>query len=137
MITKRQMLPLLTEVCPSFLPTWKEIEIERRGDEPLVYVELGEFARHVVGLHFAGQTGEMENIFALTERFVTEGDEYVQNAAVVGLLEDIQNIAGNRGLDREVFVSYLKPASAAWWVGLNAFWSGESQAVVISGTDST
>jgi hypothetical protein len=42
----------------------------------------------------------------------------------IGLLEDIQNIAGSR--DAEAFVPYLKPESARWWAELNRFWDGKS-----------
>ena len=131
MITKTEMLPLLIEACPSFLPIWQEMEAERGQDEPLVYVQLGGFARHLVELQIQGQTAEFEDVFEVIERLHVEGDDYVQNAATIGLLEDIQNIAGNRKMDREVFFTYLKPVSAVWWQSLNRFWSGESTQVSI------
>lgn len=134
MIVKSQMLPLLINACPSFSPTWQEMNIERGQDEPLVYIELGEFARHLVKLYLQGQTAEFAEVFDLVERFHLAGDDYVQNAAVIGLLEDIQNIAGNRKIDQEVFVRYLKPISVAWWQSLNRFWSGQSASVVLPDT---
>ena len=131
------MLPLLIKACPSFLSTWQEMEKERGQEEPLVYVELGSFARHLVELYLQGQTTEFAEVFDVVERFHFEGNDYVQNAAVIGLLEDVQNIAGNRKIDREVFVPYLRPMSVAWWQSLNRFWSGESPSVVLPDTGAT
>jgi len=131
MITKAEMLPLLIGACPSFLPIWQEMEAERGQDEPLVYVELGRFAQHLVELQLQGQTAEFADVFGVIERLHVDGDDYVRSAATIGLLEDIQNIAGNRKMDREVFFAYLKPVSAAWWQSLNRFWSGESAQVSI------
>jgi len=54
----------------------------------------------------------------------TQGHPDVKEAATIGLLEGIQNIAGNRGCDPEVFVRYLKPESEKWWKKLNEFWEG-------------
>lgn len=137
MITKDQMLPFLTKACPSFLPVWEQIQAERGANEPLIYIELGMFAQHVVELQIAGRTAEFAGIFALVERFCTEGDEFVLNAVVVGLLEDIQTIAGNRNVDPTVYEPFLLPVSAGWWIGLNRFWSGENPTVVSGGTNPT
>jgi hypothetical protein len=65
-------------------------------------------------------------IFGIIEKLYVEGDEYVKEAATIGLLEGIQNITGNRRLDPEVFVQYLKPESAKWWKKLNDFWDGKT-----------
>lgn len=80
----------------------------------MVYIELARFATHIVELQIAGLPKEFESVFALIESFHAEGDKYVQDAVVVGLLEDIQTIAGNSGLEPDLFISYLHPVTAAW-----------------------
>ena len=96
------------------------------GEEELLYIDLGEFADHLIDLYNQAQTQEFPAVFSTVEELHTEGDEYVKEAATIGLLEGIQNIAGNRGLDAEVFVQYLKPESAKWWKNLNDFWDGKT-----------
>ena len=44
------------------------------------------------------------------------------------MLEGIENIAGNRGLDPEVSARCLKTTSEKRWKDLNGYWSGEARA---------
>lgn len=118
-------MPLLLKACPSFAERWKEHR-ECYGQEELLYVDLGEFAHHVVDLYNQNQTQEFPMIFRAIERLHIEANEYVKEAAIIGLLEGIQNISGNRGLNPEVFAQYLKPESAKWWRKLNDFWNGKT-----------
>lgn len=60
----------------------------------------------------------------MVERWHREGDSYVKEAATIGLLEGIQNIAGNR-FDPKRFACWLKAESKRWWDKLNRFWNGE------------
>lgn len=114
-------MALLLEACPSFADKW----VQHRaiyGEEHELYIDLMEFAHHVVSLQTLGQKEELIAVFIAVERLRMTGDEYVREAATIGLLEGIQNIAGNQGIDPEVFVGYLKPESARWWKKLNEFW---------------
>jgi hypothetical protein len=63
------------------------------------------------------------------ERLHVEGDPYVREAATIGLLEGIQNVWGNNGVDPELFFPFLLPESVRWWKSLNKFWNGESKHV--------
>ena len=51
-----------------------------------------------------------------------DGDRYVCEAATIGILEGVQNIAESHGFDPESFVPYLGSESARWWRRLNDFW---------------
>jgi len=113
-------MPLLRKACPSFPPG------EEDDEGNLLFVDLGEFAGHVVHLYQQGQVRELPGVFAVVERLHLEGDEYVREAATIGLLEGIQNVAGHRGIDPAVFLPYLLQESAAWWHRLNSFWSGKA-----------
>ena len=124
MITKEQVMPLLVAACPSFSKKWDEHRAYYEGLE-LLYVDLGEFAGHLVELQKANRTEEFRAIFDIIERLHLEGDHYVKEAATIGLLEGIQNIAGNTGVEPEQFVQYLKPESAKWWRQLNDFWDAK------------
>ena len=65
----------------------------------------------------------------LIVRVHLEGDQYVREAATIGLLEGIQNVWGNQNTDQELFAQHLLPESAKWWQSLNDFWSGKSKFV--------
>jgi hypothetical protein len=125
MITKEQVMPLLLKACPSFAERWK-VHLLFYKEEELLYIDLGEFADHLIDLYNQALTQEFPAVFSRVEEFYTEGDEYVKEAATMGLLEGIQNIAGNRGLDPEVFLQYLRPKSAKCWKNLNDYWDGKT-----------
>jgi hypothetical protein len=129
MIEKDQVMGLLLGASPSFLESWERYVSDPAYDEELLYVHLGEFARHLVDLMKDGKTGDFQAIFHVIERLHLEGDPYVREATTIGLLEAIQNVAGNKDLDPEVFYSYLGPESKNWWDRLNEFWSGEGNHV--------
>lgn len=124
MITKEQVIPLFLEVCPSFTEKWKEHRAFSK-DEDLLYVDLGEFVHHLVELHQADRKDEFSAVFEVIERLHLEGDAYVREAATIGMLEGIQNVAENFGVNPEEFSIYLKPESVKWWQQLNNFWNGE------------
>ncbi len=130
MIAKVEVMSLLLQACPSFAGPWKAYtESEyRAGDEQLLYVDLGAFARHIVDLYEHGRTEELRPVFNMIERLHKEGDAYVREAATIGLLEGIQNVASHR-FDPEVFVPFLSPEAAKWWHELNAFWQGKRRYV--------
>jgi hypothetical protein len=92
----------------------------------LLYLDLGEFAHHVVELMRTGATTEFPAIFEAVERLHVDGDAQVKEAATIGLLDGIQNIAGHAGVPAQSFAPHLKPESAKWWVELNNFWEGKA-----------
>ena len=118
------MILLLLEACPSFQRSWDEY-CAKNGDEILYYIVLGNFADHLLELHQKHQTGTFPAVGRIIERLHVEGDDYVQKAASIGLLEGIQNAWGNRHVDPEEFSPYLLPVSLKWWRSLNDFWTGK------------
>jgi hypothetical protein len=125
-IAKDEVMPLLLQACPSFVEPWKAYSAEPTYEEGLLYIDLGEFAHHLVELMRAGPTSEFAAVFDVVERLHLDGDAYVKEAATIGLLEGIQNVAGNTGVDPERFVPHLKAESAKWWAELDGFWGGNS-----------
>lgn len=117
MITQDEVMSLLLEACPSFADRWQEHR-SVWGDEHLLYLDLGEFAHHLVELSRSDLTDEFPAVFAVIERLHVEGDAFVKEAATIGLPEGMQNIAGHSGVESELFVAYLGPVSAQWWVEL-------------------
>jgi hypothetical protein len=110
-------MPLLMEACPSY-----RLPAENRD---LLYVVLGDFARHLLQLQQQNRAEQLLAVANAIERLHTEGDQFVREAATIGLLESIQNAWSNAGVDPELFVQHLLPVSARWWQSLNDFWSGK------------
>jgi hypothetical protein len=121
LITKEQVIPLLMEACPSYRPVPE--------DEDLLYVILGNFARHLLELQRENHTEEFPAIARVIERLHIEGDKFVREAATIGLLEGIQSVWSHTEIDPELFRPYLLPVSTKWWQSLNDFWSDKSKFV--------
>lgn len=124
-ITANDVIPLLLDACPSFLDRWATYTASSIYEESLLYVHLGEFAHHLVELAKHDTTTEFAAVFDAVERLHIEGDSYVKKAATIGLLENVQNIAGHAGVTPNAFERHLKPESERWWAELNRFWSGQ------------
>ena len=124
MITRDTMFTPLLTACPSFQAQWDAFCEEYTDETPHLphYIALGDLAHHLVTLYKAGKTSEFNSVFAVVERWHLEGDDYVREAATIGFLEGLQNVAGNKGLDPEVFVPWLHPESKKWWDELDKFW---------------
>jgi hypothetical protein len=130
MIAKEDLLELLGASSQTFKEIIrKELEEETFTlwtDEErglLHYVILGDFACHIIELYKNKKTHELEVIFELIERFHLEGDAYIKEAATIGILEAIQNLAANSDINPADFEIYLHAESLNWWQSLNDFWN--------------
>ncbi|MGE3347495.1 MAG: hypothetical protein AB7I35_08675 [Ramlibacter sp.] len=97
-------------------------EYENEGGELPLYIALGDLARYIASLERRGTEDELQEIFEAVERWHTEGDEYVKEAATIGLLEDLQNASVVGDADPSRFTRYLGPESKHWWVKVDTFW---------------
>jgi len=89
-ITAIEIVPLLIQASPSFEAAYAEYKADSIDEEWLPYLEMGEFARHVVDLFSEGRTADFPRIFATIELLIGDGDEQTLGLATVGILEDIQ-----------------------------------------------
>jgi hypothetical protein len=129
-IAKGEMVGVLLDACPSFAPAWDEFLSDwqdERNDLPL-YLALGDLARHLCALLAVGKTETFPAVFAAVERLITEGDSYVEEAIVIGLLEGLQNANLHTGTTPEQFRPFLGPEGACFWDALNEFWNGRGGA---------
>ena len=117
-------MPLFLKACPSFAPDWEQYRAAN-PDEGLLYIDVSELAHHMVALIKSNQTSEFSAVFDVIERLHIEGDDYVKEAATIGVLESLQNIASNNGVDPEAFVPWLGLESRRWWRQLNDFWQAK------------
>ena len=127
MITKFKMLPLLIEACPSFQARWEDFLAEYADGEvePPLYEALGDYARHLIDLLEHDETSCFVEVFEVVERLCLHGDSYVQGAAIIGLLESLQNLflyKKAKTAKREHFEAYLGVESTICWKALQDFW---------------
>jgi hypothetical protein len=122
-------MSMLLSACPSFQQTWERYTGAPEYDPELLYVHLGEFARHLLALYEADVTSEFAAVFRVVEDLHVHGDPQVREAATVGLLESLQNNAEHEDVEADAFLSFLGPESAKWWGRLRRFWDGDSAAL--------
>jgi hypothetical protein len=129
--------PLLA-ADPTFRRRWEEFQAEWPNEaEPPLYLALGSLAEHLLERLGRGDTEGFDRVFDVVERWHTQGDAYVSEAASVGLLESLQNqLGGNEsqfrrrdGITANDVVPWLRPKSRRWWDKLNRFWDGERGAL--------
>ena len=131
MIRKEEMMDVLLTECPSFQNAWREFQAEWQEDniELPIYVALADFARHIIEKLKSDETKEFPAIFRAIERLHTEGDGYVREAAIIGILESLQNENLHSLTTPDQFERYLGPESRRWWDKLNRFWDGDASAL--------
>lgn len=128
-IVKEQIEGLITKACPSVMTSqdfrqWKEAWTKET--EPPYYLLASSLVRHLTHLNSLKKYDEFPELFALIEELHLRGDQYVNEWATVGILEDLQNTnlhpAGSAPDD---FVRFLGPVSKWWWEEVNLFWNGQ------------
>jgi hypothetical protein len=85
--------------------------------------ELGSL---VVDLFEAGRTRELHPAFEFAERLITDGLEAEKEAAILGFLKTVQNVASHRTCGSAVFERFLGPASSTAWTELAEVWKGKT-----------
>ena len=119
-IGKDQIWPLLLSACPEFTPEYNDFDDE---DLELPYVCVMTLTRFLVGQN----SSELYARVAHTvEKLIVDGDSYVSQFAVIGILEGMLEWPGSLSYDASVlFAEQLEPTSALYWISLKKFWNGE------------
>jgi hypothetical protein len=122
MLSVDDIVPAFLAACPGMLPAWaKHVEFWGQ-DERGAYNDMTVIARYLVDCCERGQVGEFPAAFALLERCLAEGDDRAREAATIGIIEDIQNIASHRPFGAEAFTPWLQPLSRSAWDKVAAWW---------------
>jgi hypothetical protein len=122
LIVESEVIPLLLDACPGFQEAWDGHRAYWGDEEAGSFNDIATFAHYLIDLARTGRTECFPPVFAVVERMMAHGDDRVQNMAVVGVLEDLQNIALNTGLDWNLFLPWLGPLSRAAWFDLIKDW---------------
>jgi len=134
MITKDNMIPRMLVALPSFQPKWdsflnewKAATEDQLGDPLPLYLLLAELAGHLIKKLEDGDSVELAAAFQEIEEWQVDGDSYVYEAAVVGVLEDLQNTHLHRSTTPDQFERFLGARSKISWAELNSFWGGKAK----------
>lgn len=132
MITRHNMFEPLVEAVPSFrhqrdafVAYWtspENVDGYPVGDLPN-YLLLAELATYFVDQLQIGETQEVVAGLGVCEQWLIKGDDYVREAATVGLLESLQNRVEVQQLPEERITTLLGREGLRWWEKLKDFWS--------------
>ena len=98
MITRRQMVPLLLEACPSFGNIWGPIQRPNEHQNHIIQIAFGAFAAHLRDLRRKDTTGDLRAVDDIIARFRAEGDVEVKRLTA-DLVESIRSQAMNEDED--------------------------------------
>ena len=123
-IPRGRMFEPLLEADPGFAPAYAAFLDDYRDEADLPeYLALADLARHLIARLERGDTAGFDAVFDVVERWHIDGDDYVREAASIGLLEDLQNEHLHRSTRPGDFVPWLSPESRKWWSFVERYWS--------------
>jgi len=92
----------------------------------------GELAHHLLERYRAGDPSCFPRLALAIERLMDDGSPWVQEFAVIGVLEAVQNVWLDGDANPDIFGMHLGPVSLSHWDQLKDFWSGRE--IPASGT---
>jgi hypothetical protein len=125
MIQKSDMFEPLLAVYPEFRTQHDAFMTEWADDPegPPNYLLLADLARECSLLLSTHRRNEVTKIFGVVENWLLNGDHYVQEAATIGFLENIQSINFHEGTAPDDFLPFCGPEAQFWWGKVARFWS--------------
>ena len=116
-----EVMQRLAAASPGFVPVLARFR-DDWAEEPATpwYVGIGEFAHYLATSYEQGQTQDFAAVFSVVEELLASADERTANLLVVGLFEDLQNIASHRAFAAGVFRAWLGPVGVHEWDRIEA-----------------
>lgn len=121
MIDEAAVMDVLLVAWPTLRPAHDRYA-ESDGEPRLLYADLGWLGARLVEEVRARGAGGLAPLFEAIERLHVEGNPKVREAATIGLLEAIQNIAAREPEVLAQVEGALGRESRRGWKELNAFW---------------
>jgi hypothetical protein len=122
MAAKQEDVEQIIATVPGFQTQWQEFLKEwEKETSPPWYLVMGELAHYLVERYAQQATAEFPQLFASVEALLHNPSPELENLIIVGLLEDIQNVASHRDFGAAPFREWLGPKSIVAWDGINAY----------------
>jgi hypothetical protein len=130
-----RILNEITAAYPSLVTRLSSLPADEASDTRLM-TELASFS---VDLFETANAEDVGPAFKLAEHLIATGSSEERDAAVLGFLETVQNVASHRKCGSAAFEQFLGPRSQSAWTGLNKVWRGKASLaeVVASETGAT
>jgi hypothetical protein len=115
-----------TDVASELAGTVPQLENDWRTTQDeldLPYVALGFLAGRIVELDQIDPNPDWKPLFAEVERRLRGADPSTRELLIVGFLEGLQNVSGNRGHDPARWEPLLGPLTRDAWTVLNDMWN--------------
>lgn len=135
MIQKIEVVPLILDGCPGFVPMWEKHRAFWQGEHAGIYNDLSEFANFIVDCYARQDIEPIAAAFGVIEQLLCDGDEEVRAAASIGFLEDVRNSASWRPFGPAVFIQWLGPKSKQAWDEIEATWRGKRSLADVVGAE--
>lgn len=120
------MFTPVLEQCPKFVEYWDAFISDYGNESELeslpLYLIGADFARYIVKCYIFGDLEEVQIAFNIIENWIVDGDEYVQNCAIIGVLEQLQNSNITGTINPEQFLQFAGSATQKYWVKIIDFW---------------
>ena len=123
-MTPQDIVPSLLRACPSAEARWQEHLAWWGDDERGLHNDVAIFAHHVVESFAEGRTDEFAAFWDVVESMVQSSDPQVKDLAIIGLIEDVQNIASHQPHGYSVFEPWLGSKTRDAWRTVEATWDG-------------
>jgi hypothetical protein len=122
MPVNRQDVENIVATVPGFRKSFQTFLEQWEPEGPLPwYLAMSELAHYVVESYRRGIMDEFPDLFATIETLLCKSERELENLIVVGLFEDIQNVASHRDFGARPFRQWLGPRSSVVWDEVDAF----------------
>jgi hypothetical protein len=113
----------ILRLFPLLAPKLSPLSADSTSDSHL----MRELASYVVDLFETGHIEEVLPAFDMAERLIVEGPGPQRDAAIIGFLETVQNVASHRRCGMAAFEEFLGPSSQCAWAELTNVWRDKTR----------
>ena len=126
-LTRTTMIAPLLDAHPALDAPWQAFRDEWEHlppEEYPLYLFMGDLVGACSALLRRGDEAAVQAIFDVLETWLTQGDKYVTDCAIVGFIEDMQNTnLHGSGTRPDQFRRFLGPQGRIFWRKVDRFWS--------------
>jgi hypothetical protein len=108
----------LVDVCPEFKPAWQEYLASWEGTPTGEFNHINALADWLVDLMAAQRLECFPSLFGEVEALLVGASADLRDVLVIGLLEDLQYLSTDRGVDPDIALAFLGPESRKSWFEL-------------------
>jgi hypothetical protein len=128
-----EMSRVKEEIIASY-PSWERSTVFLPVDASDLLL-MRELAAHAVDRFDAGDVADVRPAFHLAERFLASPLDAERDAAALGFLETIQNVASHRKYGMSAFEQFLGAKSQVAWAELIEVWRGKASLAEVVATE--